>query len=105
MSQAGKHWAWAAGISGVIAAISTVALVASQKADLYSPIQSMASVVSYLGAPGALTGVVLAVLVTGNYGGHGFFILAIAAFVNLTFYTLVIFSATRLFRTVRKGIN
>lgn len=102
MSRTGKDWAWATRISCVITAISTVALVASQRAPFYSLLQEMGSAVSWLGAPGALTGLVLAVLLNGSYGGSGTFILIIAAFVNLTLYTLVIFSATRLFRAVRK---
>jgi hypothetical protein len=53
MSQAGKDWAWAAGIGGAITASSTVALVAS-------PVDEIVRMVSYLGAPGSLTGALLA---------------------------------------------
>jgi hypothetical protein len=98
MSQAGKDWAWAAGIGCAMSAISTAALVASPTSDLIR-------VASYLGAPGALTGIVLSVLATGSYGGRGTFILTIAAVVNLMAYTIVIFGARRLFRAVRKRAN
>lgn len=98
MSQAGKDWAWAVGIGGAITAISTVAL-------MLSPADETIRIVSYLGAPGGLTGMVLAVLLTGSYGGRGTFILSIAAIVNLTLYTLVIRGAIRLFHALRKRVD
>jgi hypothetical protein len=98
MSQAGKDWAWAAGIGGAITAISTVALLAS-------PADEIIRIISYLGAPGDLSGVLLAVLLTGSYGGRGTFILSIAAIVNLMLYTLVCCGAIRLFRAIRKRVD
>jgi hypothetical protein len=86
-------------------AISTAALITSVEAGVSSPIQRLSSVVSYLGAPGALSGVVLAVLATGNYGSHGTFILTIAALVNLMLYALAIFGVIRLLRAVRRRPN
>ena len=98
MRQAGRDWAWAVGIGGAITAISTVAL-------MLSPADETIRIVSYLGAPGGLTGMVLAVLLTGSYGGRGTFILSIAAIVNLTLYALVIRGAIRLFRALRKRVD
>lgn len=105
MNQARKDLCWAASVAFTITAISTAALIASVKAEISSPIQRLSSVVSYLGAPGALTGVVLAILTTGSYGSSGTFNLTIAALVNLPLYTLGVFGAIRLFRAVRKRVN
>ena len=98
MSQAGKDLAWAAGVGSAITAISTVTLMASPGSEIIR-------VVSYLGAPGALTGVLLSVLLWGSYGGRGTFILAFAAIINLMLYTLVVYAAIRLIRVVRKGVD
>lgn len=105
MNQGRKDWCWAASVAFTISAISTAALIASVKAEISSPIQRLSGVVSYLGAPGALTGVVLAILTTGSYGSSGTFILTIAALVNLSLYTLGVFGAIRLFRVVRKRLD
>jgi hypothetical protein len=102
MSHASKDWFLAASIAGTLTAISTAALITSVEAEVSSPIQRLSSVVSYLGAPGAVSGVMLAVLLTGSYGGSGTFIIIVAALVNLAFYTLGIFGVIRLFRAVRK---
>jgi hypothetical protein len=103
MNQARKDWSWAASIACTITAISTAALITSLEAEVSSLIQRLSSVVSYLGAPGALSGVVLAELTTGSYGTRGTLVLTIAALVNLMLYTLGFFGAIRLFRAVRKN--
>jgi hypothetical protein len=95
MSQGARDWVWSAGIGCALTVISTLALAVP-------PTNDMIRVISYVGAPGALTGITLAVLTTGSYGGSGFFILAIAAMLNLTVYTLVVVSVIRAFRAVRK---
>ena len=105
MNQARKDWCWATSVASTITAISAAAVIASVKAEISSPIQRPSSVVTYLGAPGALTGVVLAILTTGSYGSSGTFILTIAALVNLPLYTLGVFGAIRLFRAVRKRVK
>ena len=105
MNQGRKDWCWAASVAFTISAISTAALIESVKAEISSPIQRLSGVVSYLGAPGALTGVVLAILTTGSYGSCGPFILTIAALVNLPLYTLGVFGAIRLFRVVGKRLD
>lgn len=105
MNQGRKDWSWAFAIACTITAVSTVALITSVKVEPSSPIQNLSSVVSYLGAPGALSGVVLALLITGSYGAHGTFVLTVAALVNLILYTLGIFGAIRLFRAVRKRVH
>ena len=105
MNQAHKDWSWAALIASAITAISTAALITSVKAEVSSPIQTLSSVVSYLGAPGVLSGVLLAILATGSYGTHSTFILTIAALVNLMLYTLGVFGAIRLLRAVRRRVN
>jgi hypothetical protein len=100
-----KDWLWAASIACTITVISTAALITSVEAEVYSPLERLSSVVSYLGAPGALSGVVLALLTTGSYGTRGTFILTIAALVNLMFYTLAVLGAIRLFRAVGGRVN
>jgi hypothetical protein len=105
MNQASKDWTWAASIACTLTAISTAALITSVEADVSSPIQRLSSMVSHLGAPGAVSGAVLAVLLTGSYGGSGKFIVIIASLVNLALYTIGIYGAVRLFRAVRKRAN
>ena len=105
MNQAGKDWAWAGSVGCTLTAISTLALATSFKIGNSPPIQSLSSVVSYLAAPGALSGVLLAVLTTGSYGGSGTLILTVAVLVNLPLYTLLVFGAVRLSRAVRKRVT
>jgi hypothetical protein len=94
MSQTEKDWVWAVRIGGVVTAISTVAIIGSP-----------GSLFCYLGAPGALGGALLAVLFTGNYGGHTTFIVSFAAFVNLMLDTTLGFGAIRLLRALRKMVR
>src|SRR3979490_238738 len=105
MNQAGKDWAWAASIAATITAISTAAVIASVQLEVTSSIQRLSSVLSYLGAPGALSGVALALLTLGSYGGSGAIILTVGALVNLVLYTLGILGAIRLFGAVRTRVN
>jgi hypothetical protein len=80
MNQAGKDWAWAASIAATVTAISTAALIASVQLEVSSSIQRLSRVLSYLGAPGALSGVALALLTLGSYGGSGALILTVGAY-------------------------
>jgi hypothetical protein len=105
MNQACKDWFWAGSIACAITAISTAALITSVEAEVSSPIQRVSSAVSYLGAPGTLSGIVLVVLTTGSYGSRGAFIVAIAASVNVMLYTLAILGTIRLLRAVRKRVK
>lgn len=97
MKSVSKDLCRAAAVACVITAISTAVLVTSFKAEISSPIQRLSSLVSYVAAPGALLGVVLAILATGNYGTRGTFIVTFAAIFNLIFYGLVAFGGIRLF--------
>jgi membrane associated rhomboid family serine protease len=101
MGQRTRHFWKAFLISGVFTIVSTAAIIMSLKAPVSSPIQKLSAEMSYLGAPGAICGMLLSVLLTGGYGRNGTFVIAIAALVNLILYTIFAFIAIWLFRAFR----
>jgi len=105
MGPPSKDWVLAGWIASTLTAVSTAALITSVEAEVSSPIQKASSILSYLGAPGAVSGALLAVLTKSSYGGSGTFIIIVASLVNLTLYTIGIFGVIRLIRAVRKRAN